>query len=239
MPAALKKPRVMAMAPWQWIGALASLAIAIVLARVLTWLVLALGTRLTKRTTNQLDDHLVNGARGPLRLLLTVFAFRIAAPFLSLGASAWGTIARALSTATVIGFAWLAIRLMRGGADWLDERSSISEREYKSRGLRTQIAVLYRVASIAVFVIALAAMLAAVRGRSKHRHEPPRIGRASRASRSASPRRSRSARSSRASRSRSRSPSASATRSSSTRSKASSRRSTSRTSSFVSPTIAG
>ncbi len=159
MPAALKRPRVMAMAPWQWIGVALELAIAIVFARVLTWLALSLATRLTKRTANQLDDHLVSGARGPLRLLLSVFAFRIGAPFLTLGSSAWGTIARALSTFAVIGFAWLAIRLMRGGAHWLEERSSISEREYKSRGLRTQIAVLYRVASIVVFVIAVAAML--------------------------------------------------------------------------------
>ncbi|HEX4516681.1 MAG TPA: mechanosensitive ion channel domain-containing protein [Polyangiaceae bacterium] len=159
MPAALKRPRVMAMAPWQWIGVALEIAIAIVLARILTWLILSLATRVTKKTANQLDDHLVSGARGPLRLLLAVFAFRIGAPFLSLGASAWGTIARALSTATVIGFAWLAIRLMHGGASWLEQRSSISEREYRSRGLRTQIAVLYRVASIVVFVIAVAAML--------------------------------------------------------------------------------
>jgi small-conductance mechanosensitive channel len=159
MPTALKKPRVMAMAPWQWIGLAAGLALAIVIARVLAWLVLALATRLSKRTANKLDDHLVDGARGPLRMLLTITALRIAAPFLSLGASAWGTIAHALSTLTVIGFAWLAIRLMRGGANWLEERSSVSEREYKSRGLRTQIAVLYRVASIVVFVIAIAALL--------------------------------------------------------------------------------
>ena len=159
MPKALKRPRVLAMAPWQWIGVALGLAVAIVFARVLTWLVLAIASRISKKTANQLDDHLVEGTRGPLRLLLAVFAFRIAAPFLALGTSAWGTIARALSTATVIGFAWLAIRLMRGGANWLDARSSIEDREYRSRGLRTQIAVLYRVASIVVFVIAVAAML--------------------------------------------------------------------------------
>jgi small-conductance mechanosensitive channel len=159
MPAALKKPRVMAMAPWQWIGVALGLAIAIILARLLTWGVLSIATRLSKRTANKLDDHLVNGAKGPLRLLLAVFAFRIAVPFLSLGTTAWSTIARALSTATVIGFAWLAIRLMRGGANWLEERSSIEDREYRSRGLRTQIAVLYRVASIVVFVIAVAGLL--------------------------------------------------------------------------------
>jgi small-conductance mechanosensitive channel len=159
MPTALKQPRVMAMAPWQWIGLLVGLALAVIVARVLTWLVLAVTTRLTARTANKLDDHLAKGAVGPLRMLFAVAGFRIAAPFLSLGASAWGTMARALSTFTVIGFAWLAVRLMRGGADWLEERSSISEREYRSRGLRTQIAVLYRVASIVVFVIAMAAML--------------------------------------------------------------------------------
>ena len=159
MPAALKRPRVMAMAPWQWIGVIAELSIAVVLARFLTWLILGLATRLSKKTANKLDDHLVNGAKGPLRLLLAVFAFRIAVPFLVLGNTAWSTIARALSTLTVIGFAWLAIRLMRGGANWLEERSALEDREYRSRGLRTQIAVLYRVASVVVFVIAVAAML--------------------------------------------------------------------------------
>ncbi len=159
IPRVLREPRVLAMAPWQWLGALALAAIALALARIVTWALLGVATRVTKRTKNTLDDHFVESARHPTRLLLAVAVFRAASSLLALGADAWTAIARMLSALTVVGFAWLAIRLMRGGANWLEERASEGEREYRSRGLRTQLAVLYRVASIVVLVVAIAAIL--------------------------------------------------------------------------------
>jgi small-conductance mechanosensitive channel len=85
--------------------------------------------------------------------------FRAVSPELAFEADAWTTLARLQSSLTIVGFAWLAIRVMRGITDWLEARASEADREYGSRGLRTQLAVLYRVASIVVLVVAVAAIL--------------------------------------------------------------------------------
>jgi small-conductance mechanosensitive channel len=159
VPTVLREPHVLGIAPWQWIGILAGAVLAFLLARLLTWIVLATLRRIVGRTSNKLDDHLVEAARRPLRLIFWVVTFRALVPLLSLGADAWNGVSRFLSALTVVAFAWLAIGLMRGGANFLEERARIGEHEYKSRGLRTQLAVLYRVASIVVFVVAVAALL--------------------------------------------------------------------------------
>ncbi len=159
LPTVLREPRIMAMAPWQWLGIVLFAILALIVARLFAWVLLAGVSRIVKQTSNTLDDHLVNSVRSPMRLLVAVAAFRAGAPFLAFAADAWTTVARVLSALTIVGFAWLATRMMHGGATWLEERASEADREYRSRGLRTQLAVLYRVASIVVFVIAIAAVL--------------------------------------------------------------------------------
>lgn len=159
VPQFLREPYVGGMAPWQWIGVAIVLALSLLLARVVAWALLAAASRVVKRTENKLDDHLVSASRRPMRLLIAVGVFRIASPLLAFAENAWTSIAHLLSAITVASFAWLAIRFIHGSADWLEERASEGDGEYKSRGLRTQLTVLYRVASIVVFVIAVAAIL--------------------------------------------------------------------------------
>jgi len=159
MPEVLREPHVFAMAPWQWIGVLVFAAGALGVAWVLAWVLLGLVRRVTERAKNALDDHVIASARRPILLLLAVAIFRAASPLLAFEADAWTTLARLQSSLTVLGFAWLAIRIMRGIVDWLEARASEAEREYGSRGLRTQLAVLYRVATIVVLVVAVAAVL--------------------------------------------------------------------------------
>ncbi len=159
VPKFLREPYVLSMAPWQWIGMLAAIALAIVIARFGAWGLLAAASRIVKRTSTTLDDHLVKASRRPLRLLLAIATIRATAPLLALAQNAWTSLAHLLSALTVASFAWLAIRFIGGGAEWLEERASEGDGEFKSRGLRTQLTVLYRVASIVVFVIAVAAIL--------------------------------------------------------------------------------
>ncbi len=159
MPSFLREPYVLAMAPWQWIGIVVLIVAALALARLVSWPLLAVASRIVRRTRTTLDDHLVKAAYRPLRLLFAVVFFRLGSPFLSFSENAWQTLSHVLSALTITSFAWLAIRFIGGGADWLEERASEGDGEYKSRGLRTQLTVLYRVASIVVFVIATAAIL--------------------------------------------------------------------------------
>lgn len=159
VPQFLREPYVLAVAPWQWIGILAILALSIVVARFATWALLAGASRVVKRTSTTLDDHLVRASRRPLRFLLAIGTVRATAPLLALAQNAWTSLAHLLSALTITSFAWLAIRFIGAGAEWLEERASEGDGEYKSRGLRTQLTVLYRVASIVVFVIAVAAIL--------------------------------------------------------------------------------
>jgi small-conductance mechanosensitive channel len=159
IPSVLRERQVLTIAPWQWIGLAFGVALAFALARLIAWLVIQAVMRVVKRTSNKLDDHLVLVAKSPLRMLVAVASFRALLPLLALGVEAWNGISHALSALTVFAFAWLLIRMMRGGADYLEERASEGEAEYKSRGLRTQLTVLYRVASIVIMVIAVAAIL--------------------------------------------------------------------------------
>ena len=159
MPEVLREPYVLEMAPWQWIGIAIVTLISFAIARLLAWIVLAMAGRVAARTKNTLDEHLVAAVTRPVRLLAAVATFRTVAPILTLGSDAWAPITRLLSTLTVLGFAWLAIRFMRGGTNWLEAHAAEGDREYSSRGLRTQLAVLYRVASVVVLVVAVAAIL--------------------------------------------------------------------------------
>jgi small-conductance mechanosensitive channel len=159
MPSILREPHILAMAPWQWVGLIAFIVASLVVARFTAWALLAIASRIVKRTKTKLDDYLVQSSRRPLRLLIAVAVFRLASPLLAFAENAWATLSHLLSALAITSLAWLAIRLIGGGADWLEERASLGDGEYKSRGLRTQLTVLYRVASIVVFVIAVAAIL--------------------------------------------------------------------------------
>jgi small-conductance mechanosensitive channel len=112
-----------------------------------------------KGGAHRLDQHIVTSVRRPLQLLLGVAAFRVVSSLLVLSVEASEILGRLLSALAVTGLAWLVMRTMRGGTDWLEERASDGSDEYASRGLRTQVAVLYRIASIAVFVVAIAEVL--------------------------------------------------------------------------------
>jgi len=159
MPSFLREPYVLAMAPWQWMGLLVLAVASFVLARFFAWALLAVASRIARRTSTTLDDHLVKTATRPVRLLFIVLLFRAGATELAFSDNAWLTLSHVLSALAITSIAWLVIRFIGGGADWLEERASEGDGEFKSRGLRTQLTVLYRVASIVVFVIAIAAIL--------------------------------------------------------------------------------
>lgn len=159
MPAALRVT-VLDLAAWQWIG----LALSAVLGYAIGWLagsvVVRLAMLIARRTKTPWDDELVTVARGPLRLALGAVSFGLLVQELYPTATARLVIDRIRDTLLVYAVAWLVIRFLHVGASSLHARlPEDTVGEMKSRGVRTQLAVLRRVATILVGLIAAAAVL--------------------------------------------------------------------------------
>lgn len=159
MPAALRGT-VLGVAAWQWIGSLLALAAAWAIGLVVGSLAIRGAMLVARRTKATWDDALVTAAKGPLRLGLGVGAFGVLTGYLHLPATARAVVGPAADILFIIATAWLVIRLIHVGASSL--HASLPEDtagELKSRGIRTQLAVMRRVASIVVGVVAGAAIL--------------------------------------------------------------------------------
>lgn len=137
---------------------------AIVVGRVLAWLVLRVGERLAGRTSATWDDELVRALRGPLRILLaSLLAGPILAP-LALDGDASTALERCIRTALIASLAWIALRLVGVASALLERRAAAASDggphgELRLRGLRTQVLVLRRVLNVLLVVLAGALML--------------------------------------------------------------------------------
>jgi small-conductance mechanosensitive channel len=142
---------------WQWLGLLLGLALALFLAWLGEKVLLALLGRLTRLTQLVWDDELVRAARGPLKLPLGILVFQAVEARLLL-TPAWqhglGLVCRSLA---IVAAAWFALRA-------LDVTTAAMQRTLAARGTgaaagtRTQLAVLWRVLTLVVYVLGLAAL---------------------------------------------------------------------------------
>lgn len=145
---------------WQWLGILVVLVAATVMAYLLERLLLAVGARIARMTPLKWDDQLVVAARGPLRLPFWSFLVTEGTLALLLPPQVQQGFQVVCRSLVVIGFAWFFIRfaeLLRTLAE-----AAITE---KRRGgtdvasLRTQLAVLQRVVTVVVYIVAIALLL--------------------------------------------------------------------------------
>ena len=106
VPAPLQRVRVAGIPAWEWLA----VAVALVVALTLAWLVAPLAVRLSRRFTGPAERHEVGRTLGPLRLIVGILAFLLIVPSLELSARFLWILRSIATVAMVVGGSWLLAR---------------------------------------------------------------------------------------------------------------------------------
>jgi small-conductance mechanosensitive channel len=159
LPAWFFETRLFEMAAWQWVGLLIGLLVALAISFLVAWLLRVALTRIARRTKFKWDDRLVQKSHGPLRLLAFLAVLALVASELRLSVPAREGLHQILLVGFVVGLTWLALRCVAVVAWILECRLVDEESPSRTRGARTQVLVLRKVASIVVIVVGGALVL--------------------------------------------------------------------------------
>ena len=143
----------------QWCVILMMVPVAYGLGSVGASILYRIGSRGAAFTKSQLDDRLLDAGRGPARLFLAMAALTALVQFVGLAAPVRQSVVRITTVVGIAAGGWLVIRLIRAVATSIEEKALSDGDELKARGVRTQVLVLRRVASIVVGVITAAILL--------------------------------------------------------------------------------
>jgi MscS family membrane protein len=128
LPLFLVETRFLEIELWQWVALPASIA----LGALLAWLggVVFRRTlgRLARRTGGVHVERLVAGSVGPVRLLVAVLVLLIGRRFLALAVPVERVFGAAASALAVLGLAWLLLRAVDVGAEWVHDRMRLRGR---------------------------------------------------------------------------------------------------------------
>lgn len=122
LPAVWVETRFLELALWQWVGLPALLLAAALFAWLATLGLSFLATAAAGRTEQHYDDLIVTAARGPVRLLLGVFAFRFGQGFLALAVPVDRGLIGVENALLVVGTAWMTLRSVDVVATFLRDR---------------------------------------------------------------------------------------------------------------------
>jgi hypothetical protein len=112
--------------------------------------------RMAARGHNLLEDSITRHCNAPLRLIFPLLALDIVMPSLKIYPAIGDLVQHVIALSLIVGVAWLIIRVMLVAEDMLVERFRFDvPGNLRARRVRTQFEVFRRVASVAVFVIAL------------------------------------------------------------------------------------
>jgi MscS family membrane protein len=140
---------------WQWIALLLVVLVAAVVSWLLTVAIVWFLRPLAKRTGTPIDDALLEGAAGPIRLAVAVLIFRAGLVPLGLDLEAMNVISRLLSAIFVIAATWLLLRA-------IDVLSARIEQRLVERGQGTATAAVppgRKAVKGIIFVLAFVAIL--------------------------------------------------------------------------------
>ena len=110
LPRPLFDIRLLDLALWQWIGLLIVVVLASIVGYVAGLLVVGVVRIFVRRTSNEWDDWLLDGAGGPVRLVLSVVAFWLLSFLLALPVQAESFVAVVSKALSVVGVTWLLLR---------------------------------------------------------------------------------------------------------------------------------
>ncbi len=161
VPPILKRP-LLSLPRWQWLGIIATIALAVLGGRALAYLIMRVLLPLSARTSVLWDDELLKAIRSPLRLLSSVFIFVPVVSALGLTSSAQEICMRAASTVFIAGVAWTLLAGVGVVSNLIERRATQNVDAALSprlRGVQTQVRVLRRVVSSLLALCAMAVIL--------------------------------------------------------------------------------
>lgn len=145
---------------WQWLALVFALLFAWAGGWILGSVISSVALRIAKRTSTEWDDALILAARGPFRLIVGVALLWVIDDPLHFSPVMEKLAHQVAFPVLVVAVAWLVMAATGVGTEWiLDRLPSDAAAELKSRGLRTQLAVMQRVTSVIVIVVACAVIL--------------------------------------------------------------------------------
>ncbi|MBX3188570.1 MAG: mechanosensitive ion channel [Labilithrix sp.] len=152
------------LALWQWLGLVASVFVAYLVGRVVSYWLIRIATRITQTTKTTWDDGVLRTLGPPSRFFVALLTFDALLPSLALPEAVAAVVARIVGTALIVVVAWTVIGLVGVIASHVELRAqqaagASSEAELASRGIQTQVRVLRRVVSVCIGIVALALTL--------------------------------------------------------------------------------
>lgn len=145
--------------------ALVGLAISVLVALVLHFLIFQLVRRLSHRTGGQGDDLLLQAVYQPSRWLLMLLVVMAGMQGLSLGpqVAQWWTIGSAMLLAALAG--WLALRVIAALRRIVELHNDVTvEDNLAARRRTTRVRILHRIAQVTILFLTIAFMLLAIPG---------------------------------------------------------------------------
>lgn len=143
---------------WQWLGLVLALAAALLVGWLGEKLLLALGRRIAGLTAVGWDDELVRALHGPLKLPLWILVFGLVQARLLLPPGWDRSLGRISRSLGIIAVTWLVLRGLDVAAAALNRRL-VARGPGVAAGARTQVSVLWRLMTFAVYFLGLAALL--------------------------------------------------------------------------------
>ncbi len=163
MPPGLRKGT-LGLARWQWIGLALAIFTALLIARIVIFVVGKPLGRIAKRTAAKWDDELLVALRSPALLLVSAVAYFMLMQPMTLPVGAALAVRRLVSSLAIVSVTWMLFGVVGVIANVVEERASdeaaLSMRSgQQARGVRTQVRVLRRVVNLALAACAAALML--------------------------------------------------------------------------------
>jgi len=137
---------------WQWLGLPLAIVLALVLSRLLEWLLMRGAHKLAKATTASWDDELVAALEGPLRWSLVALLVHAFAQVLLLEGQPRRLADLAVNSLLISAVARLALRSLRVATQAGSSRST-------DPSARTHFAVTHRLLEVGIIVVAAAVFL--------------------------------------------------------------------------------
>lgn len=143
---------------WQWIGLLLMLTLGLFIARAATAILTPIFKKLTSFTKSNIDDRLVTALEKPFRFFLFIVLLAIGIRVLSFPLEAQGPFDDILRSAGIAVGVWLLFALSGVVSGEIVDRAQRAD-DFSSRGVRTQVTVLHRVANAVILVVGGALVL--------------------------------------------------------------------------------
>lgn len=164
VPDVLRDVTVLGLEPWQWLGLVVALPVALLFGRVAAWAATHVALRLASHSAVRWDDELVAGTRSPATWIFTVLGFRALAIPLALGEEASLVVSRAVGTAATFAIAWWLLRVVAAVGNAIERRArtkgaAAPAAELEARGVATQVHVMRRVLNVVIGFLAMALVL--------------------------------------------------------------------------------